>query len=192
MRGLTRILAYSAMSVFPLLGIIGVGQYFGQDTEPEPFTFLQTSLLGAGILLALLLSGYSLWQVFRVLRENSEETTGIKILYSSIATFIPLPSLVLLMMILTDIFGTYAQPFTIDIADADNAGVILFWIDQLLRGAVFDLFDVTGWSVSPLDLNMTNWPFVALVILFRLVVAGAIVRLLLGFMGLKFIRKTED
>lgn len=61
----------------------------------------------------------------------------------------------------------------------------LFLIDQIARGAFFDLFETMGWSLTTITVNPDVWWFCATLVIFRTMTSVASVVVIVRVLGLR-------
>lgn len=73
------------------------------------------------------------------------------------------------------------------LGDIESSDVVLFWVDQLLRGAAGDFFEVFDIEFSGLTVNGNEIQFLIFVTLFRFFIAGGFIVGLLKIFGRELI-----
>lgn len=93
-------------------------------------------------------------------------------------------SVLALICVLTAAFTIFAelapqvwpeQHWYVDAQGPDTYHAILFSVDQVLRGTLFDLFDVFDWRISSAENDPENIYFSSFIVIYRFLMGGALI-----------------
>lgn len=93
-------------------------------------------------------------------------------------------SVMALICVLTAAFTIFAelapqvwpeQNWYVDAQGPDTYHAVLFSVDQVLRGTLFDLFDVFDWRISSAENNPDNVYFSSFIVIYRFLMGGALI-----------------
>ncbi len=77
------------------------------------------------------------------------------------------------------------QNWYVDASGPDTYHAMLFSVDQVLRGTLFDLFDVFDWRISTAENNPENLYFSSFIVIYRFLMGGALIAAVAVRLGMR-------